>query len=198
MGYFIRILGTNLSDLPIADLRDAARPALLETDGDADKGWRQLVLKHQSGDEIAVIEKNPVALGQLGAEELEEFIEEVGHYKPDSAVAWLHAYLPTVKVIYAFQLLHGTDVNDGWTPLHSLYRAVWNRAGGILQADGEGFSNEDGYTILWQFGERATGPWRLGILSKEAGWVHFEIDLGCDEHRDSFQRGEIPAGATLI
>jgi hypothetical protein len=48
MGYYIRILGTNLSDIPIADLRDAARPALLETDGDADKAWRELVIKHQS------------------------------------------------------------------------------------------------------------------------------------------------------
>jgi hypothetical protein len=63
-----------------------------------------------------------------------------------------------VKVIYAFQLLNGTDVEDGWARLHSLYNAVWEHAGGILQSDGEGFSNEEGYTILWQFSD---GNWRV-------------------------------------
>jgi hypothetical protein len=54
----------------------------------------------------------------------------------------LQQYLPSVKVIYAFQFLNGTDVEDGWTPLHRVYNAVWERAGGILQSEGEGFSNE--------------------------------------------------------
>jgi hypothetical protein len=51
------------------------------------------------------------------------------------------------------QLLSGTDVDDGWTPLHRVHSAVWNHVGGIFQADGEGFSDEDGFTILWQFAE---------------------------------------------
>lgn len=127
-----------------------------------------LTLRHKSGQEIAVIERNPVSEGELGADELQEFLDEVPHHKPDSAAAWLQKYLPTVKVIYAFQLLGGTDVDDGWTPLHRLYQAIWSHAGGILQADGEGFSNEEGYTILWQFAESVTGPVELGRYG--AGW----------------------------
>ena len=140
MGYYIRVLGKNLGDIPLDKLREASHPAVLHiSEGNGDS-WQQLTLSHNSGQEIAIIEKNPVVEGQLGAEELREFVDEVPHYKPESAATWLQRYLPTVKVIYAFQLLKGTDVSDGWSQLHRLYSAVWNHAGGILQADGEGCS----------------------------------------------------------
>jgi hypothetical protein len=196
MGYYIRILGTRLTNVPIQELREAARPAVLDLAGSGDT-WEELTLKHESGQEIAIIEKDPVILGELGAEELQEFLDEIPHYKPDSAVAWLQSYLPTVKVIYAFQLLNGTDVDDGWTLLHRVFDAVRNYAGGIVQADGEGFSDEQGFTILWQFGESATGQWNMGVLIGD-GWVHFEIDLGNKDHREAFWRGEVPSGVKLL
>ena len=36
--------------------------------------------------------------------------------------------------------------------------------GGILKADGEGFSNEDGYPILWRFPEDAASAWIMAVL----------------------------------
>lgn len=197
MGYYIRILGKKLDNIPVDKLRDATQPAVLhisEADGDA---WTQLTLSHKSGQEIATIEKNPVVEGQLGADELREFIDEVSHYKPQSAATWLREYLPNVKVIYAFQLLSGTDVNDGWTPLHRLYNTVWNHAGGILQADGEGFCDEDGFTILWQFSERASGEWNMGVL-QNGRWVHFQMDLGNEHHRAAFLNGQVPKGSKVV
>lgn len=83
----------------------------------------------------------------------------------------LESYFSNVRVIYAFQLLSGTDVNDGWSHLHRVYSAIWGIAGGILQADGEGFSNEAGYTILWQFSGSAPGPWNVGVLA-DGRWTH--------------------------
>jgi hypothetical protein len=196
MGYYIRVLGTNLGSIPMHELREAAQLAVLHVEGD-DSTWEQLTLAHKSGRGIAVVEKNAVVEGQLAADELREFSEEVPLYKPESAVAWLQQYLATVKVIYAFQLLNGTDVDDGWTPLHHLYRAVWKHAGGILQADGEGFSNEAGSTILWQFGEEVTGKWNMGVI-KNGSWLDFEMDLGNDQHRKAFWSGELPDGVKLI
>lgn len=174
-------------------LRQVCQPADLhsEVEGDA---WEQLVLSHKSGQEIAIVEKNPVVEGQLGADELQEFIDEVPDCKPESAATWLQHYLPTVKVIYAFQLLNGTDVEDGWTPLRRLYDAVWEHAGGILQSDGEGFSDEEGYTILWQFSDRVTGTWNMGVI-KDGRWLHFAMDLGNEQHRKAFLSGEVPDGA---
>jgi hypothetical protein len=196
MGYYIRVLGQKIDCVSLPQLREVAHPAVLDADGDEDS-WDQVVVKHKSGPEIASIERNPVIEGQLGADELEEFIEEVAHYMPESASAWLRQFLPTVKVIYAFQLLSGTDVKDGWTLLHRIYNAVWERAGGILQADGEGFSNEDGFTILWQFGEGVTGQWNMGIL-QDGRWLHFEMDLGNGRHREAFKNGKLPDGVRLL
>jgi hypothetical protein len=197
LGYYIRVLGTRLNDVPIADLRTAASPALIDVDDRGEPAWQQFILKHQDGTEIALVEKNLVAPGELGADELQEFLEEVPLHSPESAVAWLKEYLPSVKVIYAFQLLSGTDVKNGWTLLHSVYNAVWKYAGGILQADGEGFSNEEGYTILWQFGESVSGPWNVGVLIK-GRWLHFGIELGNPQHREAFWEGRIPGGVTVL
>jgi hypothetical protein len=198
MGYYIRVLGKNLTTIPVQELREVALPAVVDLAESSADTWGQLILKHKSGQEIAVIERNPVVEGELGADELQEFLDELPHHKPDSAAAWLQEYLPTVTVIYGFQLLSGTDVDDGWTPLNRLHRAIWSHAGGILQADGEGFSNEEGFTVLWQFGESVTGQWNLGVMAQDGRWVHFEMDLGNDEHREAFWRGEVPAGVRLI
>ena len=196
MGYYIRVLGKNLDNISPDALRKVSQPAVLHTEEDGD-AWEHLVLSHKSGQEIAIIEMNPVVEGQLGADELQEFIDEVSDCKPESAATWLRQFLPNVKVIYAFQLLNGTDVDDGWTPLHRLYNAAWEHAGGILQSDGEGFSDEDGYTILWQFSDNVTGKWNIGVL-KDGCCVHFEMDLGNEQHRKAFLSGEVPNGAKLV
>jgi hypothetical protein len=197
MAYYIRILGTKLSNVPVQELQEVARPAVLEPAESSGDTWEELILRHEAGQDIAIIERNPVVLGGLGAEELQEFLAEVPHYRPNSAVGWLQSYLPTVKVIYAFQLLDGTEVDDGWTVLHRLFDAVRSYAGGIVQADGEGFSNEAGFTILWQFGESATGLGNMGVLIGES-WVHFEMDLANKRHREAFWRGEVPSGVKPI
>ncbi len=198
MGYYIRVLGQNPANIPLEELRASAMPAVIAVETGSVEAWEQLVLRHESGQEIAIIEKNPVAPGELGAEELQEFIDEVGIHSPQSAATWLQNYLPSVKVIYAFRLLNGTDVNDGWTPLHRVYDAVWDFTGGILQADGEGFSNEQGYTILWEFSDTVQGTWNVGVLKEDGNWVHFEMDLGNKQHRLSFWDGQVPDGATLL
>jgi hypothetical protein len=198
MGYYIRVLAAKAEEFPIEVLREAAKPALLEIAAGSDNSWSELILAHQSGDEIAIIERNPVIDGELGGEEIAEFIEEVSDCKPDSAAAWLQRYLPTIKVVYAFQLLGGTEIDDGWTPLHSVHAKVWNLAGGILQADGEGFCNEDGYTILWQFSDSAEGSWNCAVLGEDGKWVAFRLELGDLEQREAFQRGQVPDGAKLI
>jgi len=121
VGYRIRILGTKLNPAPLEELRKLALPALLEADERVGDEWEALTLKHPSGVPIALIEKDLVVSGELGGEELNEFIDGVSYYKPDSAVAWLKEYLPKVKVIYSFQLLSGTEIDDGFDLMHRVY-----------------------------------------------------------------------------
>ena len=125
-------------------------------------------------------------------------MEEIAECKPVSAAKWLADYLPKVKTIYAFQWLSGTDVKDGRAIIGSLMIGLHKTVGGVIQADGEGFSDdEQGDSILWQFSDGVNGPWRMAIL-QDGRWVRFEMQLGNRKHREAFLRGEIPAGVKIL
>ncbi len=166
-----------------------------ETSNEA--GWSQLILRHIGGADIAVIERNPVIPGELGAEEIAEFLEEVQDAYPASASKWLTEYLPSVAVIHAFQLLRGSEGTDARSAVRALQSFIWNQVGGILQADFEGFSNEQGHHILWQFGEDVEGKWQMAVLDPDGEWVTFTMDLGDPQHRQAFMDGRVPAGVTV-
>ena len=69
--------------------------------------------------------------------------------------------------------------------LSAVKNRIWSFAPSILLADNEGFSNEDGYHILWQFSGSVNGPWWMGVLCDDH-WRHFRMDLGNREHREAF------------
>jgi hypothetical protein len=160
-----------------------------------EKDWTQILLSHDDGPEIVVIERNATP-NDLVSAEIEEFLEEIADCKPVTAAKWLAEYLPKVKTIYAFQLLQGRDAKNGWEILRNVRDSILTQGGGIIQADGEGFSDEDGYHILWQFSDSVKGKWRMGVL-KDGEWVHFQMDLGNKKHPSAFFRGEVPQGAKM-
>jgi hypothetical protein len=196
MPYYIRVLSTSERVVPASKIAATLAGATLTVEGGTDDQWDELLLAQTSGEEIAVIERNVVTEGSMAAEELEEFIEELEDLKPASGAEWLRSFLPGVKAIYAFQILSGFDKEVGWSAIGTVKSKLWNELGGILQADGEGFSNEDGYQVVWQFSDRVSGPWWMGVL-KDGAWVHFEMELGDKAQRDAFFQGDVPAGAKL-
>jgi len=199
LGYYIRVLALDTA-IPTLDELNPSLPAgqELRVEAGEESDWSQLLLSHNSAQEIALIERNPVIPGELGEEELSEFIENVREEKPESASKWLFQFLPRVEVIYAFRLLSGTEINDGWDGVHSLRGRIWRKLGGILQADLEGFSNEDGYHILWQFIRDHDGPWKMTVLDAKGKWVAFEMNLGNAKHKEAFLSGRVPEGVKLL
>jgi hypothetical protein len=142
-----------------------------------------------------VIERNPVSEGSVGEDDVAEFIEDTQDAKPESGVAWLHEYLASVKTIYAFQHLQGNEFEEGSSALHALRTKLWERGDAILQADSEGFTNEEGYHIVWQFSDSVSGPWNMGVL-QDGVWRHFSMDLGDPDHRAAFLEGSVPDDLT--
>lgn len=199
MGYRIRVLALNDAPVEISKLKSVipAGQELIDESGDS-PDWTRLLLKHVAGPEIAVIERDPVVPGQLGAEELQEFLENIQGEKPESAVRWLTSFLPRVKVIFALQLLSGTEVAEGWSGVHAIQHKLWSDLGGILQSDGEGLSNQDGYHILWQFDGDPQGSWKMAILESNGDWTAFEMNLGDKVQRQAFLEGRVPSGAKII
>ena len=147
---------------------------------------------------MATLERNPVEPGSLGEAEIQEFAEELDTEKPESASRWLKKYLPKVKVIYAFQILFSGKSMKDWNPVHIVQGNIWGALGGILQADYEGFSNLEGYHILWQFHDHVKDLWNMAALSESGKWVAFQMDRGNLEHRKAFLEGRIPEGVKII
>ncbi len=201
MGYYIRVLSPSLRIPSLAKLQEALVrsnwPAKLTLEAGPEEAWERLLLSHADDIEITDIERSTTDASDVAANELDEFLIEAEEGEPRSAAAWLVDYLPTVKTIYAFQLLSGVDVEGGWEILGQVKEAIREQVGGIIQADGEGFSNEEGFHILWQFGDDAAGPWWMAVL-KDGQWIPFQIELSNPQHREAFCRGEVPLGVIMM
>jgi hypothetical protein len=199
VGYYMRVFSRGTEPAKLGTIREA-----LAADGltvqvlteDADDQWEEAVLAHPDGREFAAVERNPVTPGEIGAEELAETIDEVSGCKPASAAAWLKKYLSSIKTIYAFQVLQSADEGDGWPAVRAAMSACKEHAGGIQQADGEGFSNEEGFHILWQFSDEVTGSWWMAVLDEKGEWVTYQMELGNKKHRKAFKEGRVPDGVS--
>lgn len=159
--------------------------------------WNVLLLAGLDEVEVALIERNPVSDGSVGQDEVADFLEDLRDCKPNSGVQWLEDYLDSVKTVYAFQHLQGAEMVEGGNALHALRSALWERGDAIIQADGEGFTNEEGFHIVWQFSDSVSGPWKMGVL-QDGVWQHFTMDLGDPDHRTAFLKGAVPGDLTAV
>jgi len=203
MGYYIRVLGTQDPDIHRDELLDKLRAdgltaKLAFAEGDTPDKWTLLEVANEKGDALAQIERNSVINGELGQEELDEFKEEIEDCKPTSAVKWLTKFFEKVKVIYAFQMLNAAFEDGNFEIISSIKTKIWNETTGILQADNEGFSNDDGYHILWQFSDNVTGEWSCAVKNWFGKWDNFIMDLGDIRQREEFQSGKVPKNAKRI
>lgn len=196
MPYYIRVLSPSESIIPVSELSRSLKKCTLVLEEGTDTDWKQILLMQSNGEEVAVVERNVVNADSLGQEEIQDFLEGMDNLKPRSGADWLKAYLPTVKTIYAFQVL-GQTKDSGWSAIGSLKGKLWNALGGIFQADGEGFSNEAGYHIVWQFSDSVSGTWWMGLL-RNGNWVHFEMNLGKPSHRSQFLDGQVPEDVKFV
>lgn len=199
MGYYTRVLSKQeefpaLDELALLIRADHPDYKLTMEDGTEDE-WDSLLLSGNDGVEVALIERNPVAEGSVGQDEIAEFLEDTRDCKPESGVEWLADFLTEVKTVYGFQHLQGSETVGGSNVLNALRSAIWERGDAIIQADGEGFTNEEGYHIVWQFSDSVSGPWNMGVY-KDGLWHHFKMDLGDPDHRAAFLEGNVPDDLT--
>jgi hypothetical protein len=203
MGYYIRVLGSQDPDIHIDELIQSLAAdgltAKFEFDPTEEPSkWTMLDILNADGEPLAQLERNPVIEGELGQEELNEFKEDIQDYKPASAVKWLTKYFDKVKVIYAFQMLNAAFEDGNFEVVSNIKAKIRSETKGILQADNEGFSNEDGYHILWQFSDTVTGDWSCAVRNWLGKWDKFVMDLGDTTQRQEFQDGKVPKKAKRL
>ena len=201
MPYYTRVLSKD-DEFPafeeLAELIRAQHPEFrLTIEEGSEEEWEVLLLSGLDEVEVALLERNPVMDGSVGQDEIADFLEDLRDCKPNSGVQWLEDYLDSVRTIYAFQHLQGAETVDGGNALHALRSALWERGDAIVQADNEGFTNEEGYHIVWQFSDSVSGPWNMGVL-QDGVWHHFTMDLGDPDHRAAFLKGAVPGDLTAV
>lgn len=87
MGYHSRVLSC-LDDYPsVSELATALREEFPGAEFSADPGyvseWTEAILANAAGDEIAMVERTPVAARTLGSAEIAEFLEGLAASLPD-------------------------------------------------------------------------------------------------------------------
>ena len=209
MGYYIRVLGVRDPEVSLAGLSAALHTAGLaatlneasgeERAGKASAGrWMSIGVSDASGELIAEIERYRVAPGEFGQQELADFRELIQGEEPLSAVRWLTDYFERVVVIYAFRILDAAYKDNNYEIIIALRSAIWEQTAGLLQSDGEGFSNEGGYHILWQWDESVSGDRYCAVLDEEDEWQRFRMDLGDHFQRMAFRAGLVPQMAVRL
>jgi hypothetical protein len=201
VAYYTRVLSKDPDSPSVEELarliRDTHPDFKLTLESGEEEDWESLLLSGNDEVEVAVLERNPVYDGSTGQDEIADFLEDIQDCKPETGVLWLADYLAEVKTVYALLHLQGADTEEGGNVLHALRSALWERGDAILQADNEGFTNEEGFHILWQFSDSVSGPWNMGVY-KDDVWYHFKMDLGDPDHRAAFLEGEVPDDLTGV
>jgi hypothetical protein len=140
VGYYTRVL-TKRPDCPSLEslkqrLAKDWPTMVLSLEGGDPGHWTALLLAHSDGLAIAAIDRNPVAAGTLGSDELSEFIVAVASGRPETAVPWLTTFLRSVRTIYAFQHLFGTQRARGDEALRCISETIWAGGQAILRRTG--------------------------------------------------------------
>lgn len=202
MGYYIRVLGLQDVDIHLDELSAALKTAGLNAALQLGKScephkWSMLEIRAGHGVKIVEIERNGVVPGKLAQQELDEFREIIRAHQPLSAVQWLDKYFGRITVVYAFRVMDAALLEDHFEIVSALKTAIWARTGGLLQNDLEGFSNDNGDHILWQFPDDVTGDKYCAVLDNGV-WVRFRMDLADPFQRMAFWAGEVPQMAVRL
>jgi hypothetical protein len=128
---------------------------------------------------------------QYGEADIEDMLGNPKKARPACNVCWLRSYLPQVRTGYYLRL-HGG--HEYWSkPVYELRDYLEEVHPLILWAEFEGWSNEEGEHITWEFTPRVSGPWWMGLLI-DGRWHRFRMELGNKVHRDCFTSGIVPPG----
>lgn len=201
MGHFLSVLSPSDSGASLQAIRrrldDEAHEVTLEvTEGDAES-WLHLEVSGAPDRRPLLDVYRHVVQRNLDDDHLASHLASIAGAKPDSAVRWLTEYLKRVRTIYTLEVLDARPEGDAedWEVVWAIQGAILESAGGILQADGEGYSNDAGDHILWQFDEDASGTWRMAVLDELERWQRFEMELSDAAARDAFLDGHVPSSA---
>lgn len=198
MAYYIDVLTPSTARFSMEEIRSKARERLPEVEvvlnGGTEEEWEELIIWFAEDDAVCMITCTPFTKGESDDTDLGWMLWDISERQPQSGAEWLKIYLPSVNMMYRFRFLHRAhgEMDNGCTG--TLIRWIHEQRGGIIRADNEGYTNEHGHHILWQFSDDVRGRWECSVLREDGSWDSFIMELGNPEHRAAFKAGRVPDG----
>lgn len=197
MAYYLRLftkrheLATVRSIFDALEARIGFKPSIGLEPGATETDWRLIQVLTESGSEVCLIEQD-ARDGDDGMfeEEIAEFQELLEDSLPQRGARWASQYIGGAERVYAVRFLEAGFDDVSPSPNDVIW-AIKDVVGGIIQADDEGISNEDGYTVVWHFAEDVSGPWNFAVLGEEGGWRLVSFDLSDRDKQQAFQGGTL-------
>jgi hypothetical protein len=190
MAYYVRVLATSDKVIPFSEIVNQGKSIKLVSGTDV--SWERIEIYAPKDNLICILERHLVFAGSPGESELGQLKASIQRSYPVSACEWLREYFHRVKTIYAFQLFGEKIAKDGWPVLGRIQNLLKDLSIGIVQADNEGFYNENGDYILWQMYEGATGTTAAASLDEKGEWIAFQLKLTDAEAIERFKEGRPP------
>jgi hypothetical protein len=195
MSYFVRLLTPSIKVVPFTDLMLDVESVKLAA-GMADS-WEKIEINNPEGSPVSILERILVSPGSPAETKLAELKSLVDRSYPVSARQWIKQYLSKVKTVYSFDLLTDNISQNSWPVLGRVQNLLKDAVSGIIQADNEGFYNENGDYILWQMYEGAVGTIPAAVLNENGEWIRFTLRLKDEMAVENFKQGVVPAKSFL-
>lgn len=131
--------------------------------------------------------------------ELDEIIQELDGVEPASGAAWVADYLRSAKTIYRFTP-HHEDFELAMEALRAVMWGIQKESAGIAYAEGEGWSNQDGCQVTWEFDREdgLEGAWQVAVLDSAGHWQSFSLELSDRAQCRAFREGRSPEAAPAV
>jgi hypothetical protein len=190
MGYCGRLLTASEKVVPFQDIREQVDTAKLVSGQDS--AWDKIEISLPEGTLISVLERYPLSSEGQAQNEMALLKDSLQGSDPLNAREWLKNYLSSTRVIYNFRLQAENITSKDWPLLGRIQNLLKDTLGGIIQADNEGFYNEEGNYILWQMYEGATGTIPAAALDEKGEWIPYQLRLNDARAIDRFKQGLLP------
>jgi hypothetical protein len=194
MGYYVRLLTASEEVVPFAEIEKQGK--FIRLVSGTDNSWEGLEIFEPENNLIATLNRLVVSPGSPGEKELARVKDLIRGCYPENAREWVRSYLSRIRVIYNFQLIGDSVTTKGWPVLGRMQNLLKDRLSGIIQADQEGFYNENGDYILWQMYEGAAGSIPAATLNETGEWISYQLRLD-PRSIDRFKQGILPAKGLL-
>lgn len=125
---------------------------------------------------------------------IEDLCSKLDDVAPRANARWLQAFLREVRTIYHFTPHHAERSEEAMQALRAVMWSLQQEARpAIAYADGEGYYDQDGSLVTWEFDSDDRHGTRVVAILSDSGWRTFSIDLATTEQREAFKAGRLPA-----